>query len=75
MTSEPAFLQPEEVEMLTGFKTFARQIAWLRTKGWRFELSGSNRPVIARRYAEAVLGYGQHQQQSTSPNFAALRGR
>lgn len=73
MATELVFLQPEEVEMLTGFRTTSRQVEWLRTKGWRFELSGSKRPIIARRYAEKVLGCGDHDQQMVRPNFAALR--
>lgn len=68
----PTFLQPEEVEVLTGFKTPMRQVEWLRKKGWRFELSGSQRPIIARRYAEKMLGCddGSHH---AAPNFNALR--
>lgn len=73
MKTEPIFLMPEEVEVLTGFKTSMRQVAWLRTKGWRFELNGNNRPIISRRYAETLLGCGGHYEQSTKPNFAALR--
>jgi hypothetical protein len=30
---EPLFLEPQEVEVLTGFKSLARQVGWLRTKG------------------------------------------
>lgn len=73
MTTEPIFLIPEEVEVLTGFKTSARQVAWLRIKGWRFELNGNRRPIISRRYAEMLLGYGGHEDQQAKPNFAALR--
>jgi hypothetical protein len=71
---EPLFLEPEEVEVLTGFKTFARQVVWLQAKGWRFELSGNRRPIIARRYAEKMLGCGadEGQQQPPRPNFGAL---
>jgi len=61
------------VEVLTGFKTPARQVAWLRIKGWRFELNGNRRPIISRRYAEMLLGCDGHQEQQTKPNFAALR--
>ena len=53
---QPLFLAAEEVETLTGFKTPMRQVDWLRTKGWRFELNGNRKPVIARRYAEKMLG-------------------
>jgi len=73
MEIAPLFLYPMEIEMLTGFKTNARQIEWLRKKGWRFELSGSNRPVVSRRYAESLLGCEGQFNQSAKPNFDALR--
>ena len=73
MKTESIFLILEEVEVLTGFKTSARQVAWLRTKGWRFELNGNNRPIISRRYAENLLGCAGLNEQPIKPNFAALR--
>lgn len=71
--SPPLFLVPEEVETLTGFKASARQIVWLRSKGWRFEQSGSGRPIVARKYAEKMLGCGGDDVQYPRPNFGALR--
>jgi hypothetical protein len=68
----PLFLTPDEVETLTGFKTPMRQVCWLRGQGWRFELNGNRRPVIARRYAEKVLGCGGDDEQRPRPNFGAL---
>ena len=73
MKADPIFLVPEEVEVLTGFKSSARHVAWLRIKGWRFELNVNKRPIISRRYAEMLLGFGTHQEQPAKPNFAALR--
>lgn len=69
----PLFLIPSEIETLTGFKTPARQVSWLSGKGWRFEKSGSGRPIVARRYAEKMLGCGADEDQRPRPNFAALR--
>lgn len=71
----PLFLMPEEVAVLTGYKLSRRQVDWLRAKGWRFELNGNRRPVIARRYAEKMLGCGSDDDQPkmARPNFAALR--
>ena len=69
----PFFLIPEEVETLTGFKTPARQITWLHGKGWRFEKSGSGRPIVARGYAEKMLGCGAQESIVPRPNFSALR--
>ena len=71
-TPSPLFLAPEEVETLTGFKTPMRPVDWLRTKGWRFELSGNRKPVIARRYAEKMLGCSGDDEQRPRPNFGAL---
>jgi hypothetical protein len=70
----PLFLAPDEVEILTGFRTPTRQVGWLRARGWRFELNGNRRPIIARRYAEKMLGCGvdEGQQHPQRPNFGAL---
>ena len=73
MTTVPIFLMPEEVEVLNGFKKYARQEAWRSIKGWRFELNGNRRPIISRRYAEMLLGCGGQQDHPAKPNFAALR--
>ena len=68
------FLLPDEVIMLTGFKLPARQIVWLRSKGWRFEINGNRRPILARKYAEKMLGCGGIDEPSRpQPNFNALR--
>lgn len=69
----PFFLRPEEVAQLTGYKVTSRQIDWLRTKGWRFELNAIKRPIIARSYAEKMLGCSPEFGNSPRPNFSALR--
>lgn len=69
---EPIFLEPAEVETLTGLKTVARQATWLSSKGWRFELNANRRPIIARRYAEKMLGCSGEEDQRPRPNFGAL---
>jgi hypothetical protein len=75
ITLESAFfLTTDELGTLTGFKTPARQVSWLRTKGWRFEINGNKRPVVARKYAEKMLGCGMPEEATYRPNFAALRG-
>ena len=76
MTSleQPFFLMPEEVVMLTGFKLAKKQIRWLSSKGWRFEINGNRRPILARKYAEKMLGCGEVEAPSSAqPNFNALR--
>lgn len=68
------FLTCDEINTLTGFKTPARQVDWLRTKGWRFEINGNRRPIVARKYAEKMLGCGVPEENAYRPNFAALQG-
>lgn len=70
---EHMFLTPDEIVTLTGLKTSGRQVDWLRTKGWRFELNALGRPIVARRYAEKMLGCGAEYEQTHRPNFTALR--
>lgn len=70
----PLFLSTDELETLTGFKTPARQVEWLRTKGWRFEINGNRRPIVARKYAEKMLGCGVPEERGYRPNFGALLG-
>lgn len=70
---EAMFLSPEEVQTLTGLKSTGRQVGWLSTKGWRFEVNAIGRPIIARRYAEKMLGCGAEHETINRPNFAALR--
>lgn len=70
----PLFLTLEELSQLTGFKTPARQVEWLRTKGWRFEINGNRRAIVARKYAEKMLGCGTPEQQGYQPNFSAMQG-
>lgn len=67
------FLSSNELEILTGFKLPTRQVAWLRTKGWRFEINGNRKPIVARKYAEKMLGCGVEEQTMPLPNFNALR--
>lgn len=67
------FLTSEEVGTLTGYKLPARQVQWLRAKGWRFELNGNRRPIVARKYAEKMLGCGVPDEATYKPNFTALQ--
>ena len=70
----PFFLTGDEVHALTGFKTPARQTKWLSKKGWRFVVNGNRKPVVARKYAEKMLGCDAPEESTYKPNFTALRG-
>jgi hypothetical protein len=68
------FLDPVEVEVLTGYRSPVRQRKWFCEKGWRLVMSGSGRPVVARKYAEKMLGCADGDQGHPPPtsNFGAL---
>lgn len=69
----PFLLTPEEVQDITGFKLNRLQTDWLRRKGWRFEINAVGRPVVARKYAEKMLGCSEDSATVLRPNFGALR--
>lgn len=70
----PLFLTADELSTLTGFKTPRKQVDWLRAKGWRFEVNGNRRAIVARKYAEKMLGCGVPEVQTYQPNFGAMQG-
>jgi hypothetical protein len=69
----PLLLTPDEVQEITGFKLPRLQVDYLQRKGWRFEVNAIGRPIVARKYAEKMLGCGEDSGQVVRPNFAALR--
>ena len=70
------FLTAAEIKKLTELKRPSAQIKWLTCKGWVFEISDSNRPVVLRSYAERRMS-GQQPPgpgaPSTQPAFEALK--
>ncbi|MBL0423467.1 DUF4224 domain-containing protein [Ramlibacter sp. AW1] len=73
LTIPPFLLSPEEVQEITGFKLPRLQVDYLQRKGWRFEVNAIGRPIVARKYAERMLGCGDEPAQVVRPNFGALR--
>lgn len=74
--TSPFLLTPDEVQDITGFKLNRLQVDWLQRKGWRFEVNAIGRPIVARKYAEKMLGCGDDTMlmgQAPAPNFGALR--
>lgn len=75
LDAPPLFLASDEVEALTGYKLPAHQTKWLQAKGWRFEINGNRRPIVARKYTEKMLGCGVPEESMYRPNFSALQGK
>jgi hypothetical protein len=64
-------LTPDELRTWTGYKHPKRQIAWLRAKGYRFDVNAANRPIVSRSYWERLMG-GAPGREAAFHNFAAL---
>lgn len=76
LTRPPLLLTIEEVQQITGLKLRGRQIEWLRTRHWQFEVNARGVPIIARSYAESRLSGVTTSPQPTRtrrPNFDAVR--
>lgn len=52
MPGSGLFLDKTELGELTGYRTAKRQIAWLRSHAWKFELTGAGAPRVARAFFE-----------------------
>lgn len=75
------FLTADELRELTGYTFHCRQIDWLRSHNWKFEVTAQRRPKVARSYFENRLGAPRRSQDepqlqaSARPDFNALRQR
>lgn len=72
------FLTAEELRELTGYAYHSRQIEWLRSHNWKFEVTAQQRPKVARSYFDSRLGASSGKQavdqaaQAARPNFQAI---
>ena len=79
------FLSPAELVALTGFKARHCQVQWLERNRWRFALTRSKEPRVARDHFNERMGCGAPSTKyadainlaaaAAQPNFAALDRR
>lgn len=77
------FLTTEELEELTGFKSAHGQARWLDQHRWRYALTCSKKPRVARDYfnervgarSMAPISAANQLGAAEQPNFAALDRR
>ena len=62
------FLEPEEIEALTGYKTPRRQIKWLQANGYPHEIGGDKLPKVLRSLVVSRLG-GVVETQTPEPKL------
>ena len=68
------FLTAEELADLTDAAMRSKQIEWLTSHGWIFEVSRLGNPKVLRAYAEARLGLATSAPAGRAqPNFAVLK--
>ncbi len=69
------FLTAAELRDLTDRQHADAQIAWLRARGWPFEVSASGRPKVARAEWERRMlsGAGSAVQKSSGPRLDLVR--
>ena len=66
-------LTRDELKSVTGVSRADAQLRWLHDRGWKHELDYYGRPVVAREYAEKMLGVTKPNKRKVRPNFAALQ--
>lgn len=64
-------LSPQELRDLTDRARAADQIAWLRSRGWRFEVSATGRPKVAKAEYERRMVAGS--QAKGKPRLEVVR--
>lgn len=50
------FLTKNELHELTSYKYKTKQIMWLRTRGYKFEIAANGHPKVLREYVITLLG-------------------
>lgn len=65
-------LTEAELYELTGYKAAKGQIAWLRARGWRFEVNRIGRPKVDREYYRAKMGNHSAEAETVQPNWDAI---
>ena len=66
-------LTPLQLRELTGRAYKTKQVDWLASHGWKFELNCFGQPVVSLDYYKLRMGSAQEADQATTqPNWGAL---
>ena len=66
------FLTSEDISKLTGLTQSAAQARWLRSRGYKYEMNGLGRPVVAM--AEVLRKLVGGRPRTEMPDFGAVNG-
>jgi hypothetical protein len=71
MSSKTTYLRKDELVELTDRQLPGKQIEWLRSNGWKFAVSASGHPKVAREYHDYRLGTVEIEpDESQEPDFS-----
>lgn len=65
------FLNVEELIDFIGFQRPKKQIQWLMSRGYKFDVNGAGQPLVLREHIIEMLG-GKKQKKCSTPNLHAL---
>lgn len=77
MDKKSLLLSEGDLHELTGYVRPDAQIRWLKKNGWKFVVTGFNRPRVSKDYAESRLGLHfnlEQQHTSSGPDFSTWGG-
>ena len=69
-----AFLNKDELSVLTGYSNFSSQSKWLDNNGWIYHLNAKGFPVVGREYCNAKMSGGRHEDSFVGemPDFSKV---
>ena len=68
------FLTKLELQDLTNYKYYRKQIAWLRNRGYRYDIGANGQPKVLRSYVEQALGYNAKVlSRDIAPDFEIIK--
>ncbi len=66
------FLTKTELTDLTSYKLRTKQAQWLRSRGYRHEISADGSPKVLKGYILAILGGDKNHLTIAEPDFSCI---
>lgn len=65
------FLTGKELTEFIGYQRPKKQVEWLVSRGYKFEVNGAGQPKVLREHINEMLG-GKKEKKRSTPNIDAL---
>ncbi len=67
------FLSENEIKALTGYKYAKKQIEWLTSRGYKYDITADGKPKVLVSYLEIMLGAKPSSKNAnTQPDFSVI---